>query len=62
MACGNSSFKTVEIILQNSTDFNMDLNAKNRLGYTAFQLACRNKNSNTAEMLKKMFAELDIKS
>ena len=43
--------ETVQIIIQYSTEYNINLNSKTNNGYTPFQLACENELSKVVEIL-----------
>ena len=50
-ACGLGNLKLVEMIIQKSTDVEIELNNKDNIGYTAFHGACENGHSKIAEIL-----------
>ena len=53
MACQYGHSNIVEILINKSIDFDIDLNAENAEGWTAFYLACQNDHPKIAEMLNK---------
>ena len=52
--------KVVSILIQKSSELNIDLNAKIISGWTAFHMACINGHSKTAEILIQKSAGLNI--
>ena len=60
LTCGNGQVNKAKVIMRNSTRLGIDLNSKNRCGWTAFHLACWNGHSNVVEMLMKNSAEFNI--
>ena len=48
------------MILQKSRHFNIDVNAKNQYGETAFHFACDNGQTEVAEMLIQKSREFNI--
>ena len=50
----------VELIIQKSSDFNIDLNARDKNDETAFNVACENKSSKMIKMLVQKSAEFHI--
>ena len=59
-ACKNGRTETVQLILRNSKDFGIDLNAGNDYGVTAWHLACWNGNAETAELIIKSSKDFGI--
>ena len=51
LACHYGHSETVQIIIQYSTEYNINLNSKTNNGYTPFQLACENGLSEVVEIL-----------
>ena len=60
LACNNSNSKIVEMLIKKSTEFNIDLNAKDVFGETAFHHACRNGHSLIVETLIQNSTEFNI--
>ena len=62
LACEYGHVKIAEMLMKNSTELNIDLNAKTKLqnGKTAFQLACEKGQSETTKMLMKNSTNLNI--
>ena len=48
------------MLKQKSAEFNIELNAKDKYGTTAFHLACENGHSKVSEMLIQKSAEVNI--
>ena len=48
------------MLMQKSTELNIELNTKDYNGWTAFHWACRNGHSKIAEMLIQKSTELNI--
>ena len=42
MISNNRDLKLAKMLIQNSTKFHIDLNAKNHVGWTGFHYACKN--------------------
>ena len=59
-ACKNGHSKMVEMLIQKSTKFDIDFNAKDEYGLTAFHYACKEGHSKIAEMLIQKSAEFNI--
>ena len=58
LACRNKHSKIAELLLQQSTEFDKDVNSKDILGLTAFHYAYINGQSMIADMIKKKSVEL----
>ena len=59
-ACENGHLKMVEMLIQKSTKFNIDFNAKDEHGSTSFHYACEKGDSKIAEMLIQKSSEFNI--
>ena len=64
LACNKGHTKMAQMLIQKPAWFNIDLNAKDKYGWTAFHWACWNGQSNIAEMLiqKSVDFNIDINS
>ena len=64
LACIFGRSKIVEIMIQNSVDFNIDLNAKSDnecfASFSGFQLACLNEHFDVVEMIVQKSIEFNI--
>ena len=60
LACKNGHSKLVQMILQNPSKFDIDVNAQNKTGEAGFELACKNGHSNIVELLIQKSFELKI--
>ena len=58
--CKKGDAKLVEMIVQKSTTFNIDLNAKTNIGQTAFHLVCKHDHLSLVEMVIQKSAEFEI--
>ena len=56
----NGYSKIAELLMEKSDELDIELNAQNGVGYSAFHLACLNGHSKIAEMLMLKSAELNI--
>ena len=56
----NRKTETAQLIIQNSNDFGIDLNARDKDGFTAWQLACWSGHTETAQMILKNSKEFGI--
>ena len=56
----HNSTQTAEMLVQKSAEFNIDLNAKDYLGWTPFHFACFYNCTKTAEMLLQKSTEFNI--
>ena len=59
-ACEKGHLKMVEMLIQKSTKFDIDFNAKDEHGSTSFHYACEKGDSKIAEMLIQKSAEFNI--
>ena len=59
-ACKNNLLNVAEELIKNSSEFNLDLNAKTYAGYTGFHLACLLDHSDMVQMIRKNSATYDI--
>ena len=60
LACRNGHSKIVEMIVQNSADFNINLNVKTEDGMTAFHFVCKKGHFEIADFILQKSAEFNI--
>ena len=60
MACLYGQAELAEIIMKNSAKLNIDLNAKDNDGWTAFHFACKYGQLKIAEMLMNNYINVNI--
>ena len=60
LACINGRFNVIEIFIQNSIKYNIQLNAKDKNRCTAFHVACKNGHPKIAKLLIQKCDELKI--
>ena len=59
-ACQRGHLKIVEMLVQKSAAFNIQINAKNDFGWTAFHAVCSNGHSEIAKLLIQVSFEFNI--
>ena len=60
MACKNGHLMIIEMLIQKTVEFSIDLNAEDNDGYTAFHNACKNGHFEVVEILMQKSIELEI--
>merc|ERR1711953_1387331 len=60
LACHNGHTETAKLIIQNSKEFGIDLNAENSYGSTALHWACDKGQTETVQMMLKNWKEFGI--
>ena len=61
MACEEGNMKTAELIIQNSKDYDIDLNTQEKINFkTAFCAACVNEHKEMAELLIENSLDFNI--
>ena len=59
-ACMKGHSKIAQMLILKSSDYNIELNAKNDVGIAAFHMACFDGHSKTAETLVQKSADFSI--
>ena len=59
-ACGSGDHETVQLLLDNASNIDINLNAKMSDGTTAFMIACKNGYSKIVETLLKFGIDREI--